>query len=68
MSSSHFEELSWHIGHDVEVVSYGRGGHIYNVAVECNECGTVLLSFDNPDDASSIEGEAQEKLIEGVER
>jgi len=48
MSSSNFEELSWHIGHDVEVVSYGKGGYIYNIAIECNDCGTVLLDFENP--------------------
>ena len=48
MSSSNFEELSWHVGHDVEVVKYGRGGHAYNIAIECNDCGTVLLSYDNP--------------------
>ena len=48
MSSSNFEELSWHVGHDVEVVTYQRGGHIYNIAIECNDCGTVLMDFDNP--------------------
>ncbi len=47
MSASNFEDLSWHDGHDVEVVTYQRGGHVYNNAIECNDCGTVLLSFDN---------------------
>lgn len=48
MSANDFEELSWHVGHDVEVVKYERGGHVYNISIECNDCGTVLLSFDNP--------------------
>ena len=48
MSASNFEELSWHVGHDVEVVTYQRGGHVYNIAIECNDCGTVLMDFDNP--------------------
>ncbi len=48
MSASNFEELSWHVGHDVEVVRYEKGGHVYNISVECNDCGTVLLDFDNP--------------------
>jgi len=51
MSASNFDELSWHAGHDVEVVTYQRGGHIYNIAVECNDCGTVLTDFNNPKNA-----------------
>jgi len=51
MSASNFDELSWHVGHDVEVVTYQRGGHIYNIAIECNDCGTVLMDFNNPKNA-----------------
>jgi len=51
MSASNFEELSWHVGHDVEVVKYERKGHVYNIAIECNDCGTVLMDFDNPKNA-----------------
>ncbi len=51
MSASNFEELSWHVGHDVEVVEYKRGGHVYNIAVECNDCGTVLMDCENPKNA-----------------
>jgi len=51
MSATNFEELSWHVGHDVEVVTYQRGGHVYNIAIECNDCGTVLVDFDNPKNA-----------------
>ena len=49
MSASEFEELCWHVGHDVEVVSCGRNGTIQNVSVECSDCGMVLMSFENPD-------------------
>ncbi|TFG50219.1 MAG: hypothetical protein E4H33_00610 [Anaerolineales bacterium] len=48
MSASNFEELSWHVGHDVEVVKYQKGCHIFNIAIECNNCGTVLLDCENP--------------------
>jgi len=48
MSASNFEELSWHVGHDVEIVKYERKGHVYNIAIECNDCGTVLLDCENP--------------------
>ena len=53
MAANDFDELSWHIGHDVEVVKYqdGKGGHIYNIAIECNYCGIVLLDFENPKNA-----------------
>lgn len=48
MAVSNFKELKEHIGHDVEVASYVVGNGIANVAIECNECGMVLLDFDNP--------------------
>ena len=53
MAANDFEELSWHIGHDVEVVKYqdNKGGHIYNISIECNDCGIVLLDFENPKNA-----------------
>ena len=66
MSSSNFEELSWHVGHDAEVVRYERAGHIYNIAIECNDCGTVLLSFDNPNNGYLEQKEVQKLITEGV--
>ena len=66
MSSQNFEELSWHVGHDVEVVRYERAGHIYNIAIECNDCGTVLLSFDNPDNGYLDQKEVQKPIAKGV--
>jgi hypothetical protein len=68
MSSSNFEELSWHAGHDVEVVTYQRGGHVYNNAIECNDCGTVLMSFDNPNNGYKPAEQQKELQMEGVEQ
>lgn len=45
MSVSNFAELMDHVGHEVEVVHYGR----VNVAVECETCGSVLFDFDAPE-------------------
>lgn len=41
------EELLAHVGHDIELVSYGSGG---NVTIECIDCGTVLVDVDEPED------------------
>jgi hypothetical protein len=43
MSVSNYEELAYHAGHVIEVVTYGDGA---NAAIECETCGTVLLDFD----------------------
>ncbi len=67
MSSSNFKELSWYIGHDVEVVRYEKAGHVYNIAIECNDCGTVLLSFENPNNGYQEQKEVQNPIAEGVE-
>lgn len=44
MSVSNFEELKGHIGHKIACVSYGKP--VQNVAIECEDCNEVLLSFD----------------------
>lgn len=59
MSASDFQALNSHVDHDVHVVQYidsARGGQVVNVAVECINCQTVLLDFDNPayDDEKTI--------------
>lgn len=41
-----FEELRSHVGHKVEVVTYGRP--VANVAAECLDCCVVLIDFDAP--------------------
>ena len=42
-----FNKLLNHIGHKVTVVRYGDP--LQNVSVECEDCGTVLDSYDLPD-------------------
>lgn len=45
MSAQSFADLVEHVGHEVEVVTYGLDAPV-NVAIECVECSTVLLDFD----------------------
>lgn len=45
MSVSTYSELVIHVGHLVEVVTYANE----NVAIECEDCGEVLLDFDADD-------------------
>ena len=47
MSVGNFKELRQHIGHKIECVCYGKKGKtLENVAIECETCNEVLLSFD----------------------
>lgn len=50
MGANNFDELSGHVGHKIECVKYAAGfeheGDPANVAIECETCGVVLLSFD----------------------
>ena len=39
-----FGSLLPHVGHDVEVVTYGDPA--VNVAIECMDCNEVLIDFD----------------------
>lgn len=54
-----FEELRRHIGHSVVVVSYGDT-EPWNVAIECESCGEVLLDFDHPDVLANQPGRSTE--------
>ena len=48
MAAFDFKSLVEHRGHHIEVNVYGTlDGGIYNAAVECMDCNTVLLDFDN---------------------
>lgn len=40
-----FQKLLSHVGHKLSCVVYGEQE---NVAVECEDCGTVLIDHDNP--------------------
>jgi len=43
MAASNFEDLMNHVGHDLECVTYGD---VDNVAVECIDCGCVIIDYD----------------------
>ena len=48
MAARNFSELVAHKGHAVTLVTYGKEpDNVWNVAVECMACGTVLLEYDN---------------------
>ncbi len=48
MAVRNFSELVAHKGHAVTLVTYGKEpDNVWNVAVECMACGTVLLEYDN---------------------
>ena len=44
MSVSNYKELKEHIGHKIEVVSYGENKE--NISLECLTCNEVILDFD----------------------
>lgn len=45
MSVASHAELAFHVGHHITCVSYADGE---NVALECEDCGTVLVDYDRP--------------------
>jgi len=48
-----YKELRRHIGHRVVVVGYGRPDEEpENVAIECEDCGEVILDFNHPENNS----------------
>jgi hypothetical protein len=62
MGISNFDDLFRHIGHKIVCVAYGnqdsdynsditnaRLTSVWNVAVECETCGEVLMDFNHPD-------------------
>jgi hypothetical protein len=49
MSINSFAEAREHAGHDVQVVEYGSPDmEPLNVAIQCEDCGVVLMDWDNP--------------------
>ena len=43
-----FDYLLYHVGHEVEVASYGHPYPV-NVAIECIDCGSILFDIDKED-------------------
>jgi hypothetical protein len=46
MSAINFADLIRHVGHEVEVVTYGDKDYTANVSAECMDCSEVLIGFD----------------------
>lgn len=47
-----FAKLLAHVGHEIEIATYGLDGGtdiVHNVAVECLDCCVVLVDFNNPE-------------------
>ncbi|MDA8137023.1 MAG: hypothetical protein M0036_00095 [Desulfobacteraceae bacterium] len=53
-----FEKLNPHVGHKIVCVTYGgdEGEHPENVAIECEDCGAVLLDYDCQRPTTKVEG------------
>lgn len=47
MAASNYKDLCRHVGHEINCVRYGDD---VNVAVECETCHEILLTFDKEDD------------------
>ena len=48
MSIDSYRDLSHHIDHKVVVAWYGDENSPDNIALECEDCCEVLMSFDKP--------------------
>jgi hypothetical protein len=46
---NHFEDLENHVGHNLECVTYGSD-KVVNVAIECMDCGCVIVDYDKEKD------------------
>ena len=48
-----YYDLKEHIGHKIVIVGYGAAydqpEHPVNIAIECEDCGEVLVDFNHPD-------------------
>ena len=45
-----YEDLKAHIGHELECVGYGPEDDPENVAIECIDCGVVVIDFNRDSD------------------
>jgi hypothetical protein len=43
------EALLQHVRHeDIAIVTYGNGTEIYDLALECEQCGVVIVDIEQP--------------------
>ena len=62
MSAFDYESLREHIGHKIVCVCYGKKNQDpHNVALECEDCGEVLLDFNHPEVAAEQKAPAKHK-------
>lgn len=47
-----FNDLRSHIGHNIVCVRYGQGDECINVALECEDCGIILVDLNDGDTIS----------------
>jgi hypothetical protein len=53
MVSGSFADVLEHVGHHVVCVYYGPDkDHAVNAAVECEDCGVVIVDFEREEEAS----------------
>lgn len=52
MAASNYKDLCRHVGHEINCVRYGDD---VNVAVECETCHEIILTFDKEED--EVEGQ-----------
>ena len=43
-----YDEIREHVGHKIECVTYGDKTTPANAALECVDCGIVLIDYDRP--------------------
>lgn len=59
-----YKELKTHVGHHVVVAKYGSNPRKPdNVAIECEDCGTVLLDYDHPDIEGGHSSDYREDIV-----
>lgn len=59
-----FHDIMEHIDHDIKVVRYGTENLTVNAAIECETCGCILVSDDNPNPPTREEIAADRKATE----
>lgn len=48
MNVANYDDIARHFGHEIEVALYGKPA--VNAAIECMDCGQVLVDFDREED------------------
>lgn len=65
MAVHDYKSLKAHLGHSVQVVTYGVFGLPYsaNAAIECTDCNEVLVDFDNDEDGGQALNKRQRMYL-----